>query len=372
MSTAPIQSEVADRPFFKAIGYSNCWEDPEILQRALGVQPGDVVFSVTSGGCNTLSLLLHDPARVVALDFNPNQNHLLKLKIAAFQTLEHGELLELMGIRASTRRRALLQQTHKALPADSVDFWNHHLSLIDQGLTFCGRTDRFLLAFGKLMRFLYGRRRVETWFEIPTLAEQERFYREKWDGWMWRSIFDAFFSRAILTRAKDESHFRLVEEQNYGRAFRERAAWAMTHIPMPTNYFMALILLGRYHTEQDLPPYLKAEHFATIRERVGRVEVVTGQLEQYLVSIPEGTFARYNLSNLFDWISEEPFIKLHQHLVRAGQEGATLAWWNTLIKRQLPPSVVEIERQPEKAALLLKEDRAFLYANLEIGVIRKP
>lgn len=371
MSTAPIRSEVADRPFFKAIGYSNCWEDPVILQRALGVQSGDTVFSVTSGGCNTLSLLLHDPVRVVALDFNPNQNHLLKLKIAAFQTLEHGEILELMGIRPSTRRRALLQKTHSVLPADTVEFWNGHLALIDQGLTFCGRTDRYLLTFGKLMRLIYGKRKVERLFESPSLAEQERFYREKWDGWLWRSIFDVFFSRAVLTRAKDKSHFRLVGEQNYGRTFRERTAWAMTGIPLPDNYFLALALLGRYRNEQELPPYLKAENHALMRDRVGRIEVVTGQLEEFLLSVPEGTFTRYNMSNLFDWISEEPFVKLHRHLVRAAKDGATMAWWNTLIKRHLPPAVTEIESQPEKAAQLLKEDRAFLYANFEIGVIRK-
>ncbi|MBM3271367.1 MAG: DUF3419 family protein, partial [Candidatus Sericytochromatia bacterium] len=76
--TRSLTSRIASRPFHRLIGYANCWEDAEILQEALQVGTGDRVLSITSGGCNTLALLLHDPDRVVALDFNPNQNHLLR------------------------------------------------------------------------------------------------------------------------------------------------------------------------------------------------------------------------------------------------------------------------------------------------------
>src|SRR5438045_2806349 len=102
MGTQPLQTEVStDRPFFRHIGYSTCWEDAEILREALQVQPGDTCLSIISGGCNTLSLLLDDPARVVALDFNPNQCHLLQLRMAAYGELDHGGKLELLGIRPS-------------------------------------------------------------------------------------------------------------------------------------------------------------------------------------------------------------------------------------------------------------------------------
>jgi len=40
------------------------WEDPESDRQALRIQPGDTVLTITSGGCNTLNLLLDDPRQI--------------------------------------------------------------------------------------------------------------------------------------------------------------------------------------------------------------------------------------------------------------------------------------------------------------------
>lgn len=369
--TRNLRSEVADRPFFRSIGYSNCWEDPAILQEALQVGSGDVCFSITSGGCNTLDLLRHDPARVVALDFNASQNHLLRLKIACFQALEHGEMLELLGIRESTRRLALYGKLAGALEPDARAFWDAHASLVERGVLTCGRLERYLLAFGRLMRLIYGRRKLRRFFDCATLEEQEDFYRRVIDGPLWRAMFDVFFSRTVMTRTKDKEHFRLVDFRDFGRIFRARAAHAFTAIPARDNYFLALILLGHYLDEDALPAYLARANFETMRARVDRVEIVTGEIERYLLGVPDGSFTRYNVSNLFDWIQTPVFIRLHAEIVRTAQDGARMANWNTLLARAIPEEVPAITRLPEEGTALLARDRAFLYANFEVGVIRK-
>lgn len=370
--TSSLRSEVADRPFFRSIGYSNCWEDPRILQEALQVQSGDVCFSITSGGCNTLSLLLADPARVVALDFNPSQNHLLRLKIAAFQALEYGEMLELLGVRRSTRRKALYQKLRPILIPEAQAFWDEHEVLLEKGVMFVGRIERYLLAFGKLMRMLYGRKKIRHFFDCASLEEQHAFYKRHIDGPLWRSIFDLFFSRTVMTRAKDKEHFRLVGFDNFGQIFRGRAEHAFTRLPIRPNYFLALILLGHYLDEDSLPDYLSRANFELMRERVSRIELVTGEIEQFLLSVPSDTFTKFNVSNLFDWISEPNFVRLHEEIVRTGRNGARMANWNTLLARSIPSAhVPQITREPEFAADLLRRDRAFLYANFEVGEVRK-
>jgi S-adenosylmethionine-diacylglycerol 3-amino-3-carboxypropyl transferase len=369
--TRTLRSEVADRPFFRSIGYSNCWEDPEILQEALQVGPGDVCFSITSGGCNTLDLLRHDPARIVALDFNPSQNHLLRLKIAAFKALDHGEMLEILGIRPSKRRRTLFQKLRPALPEEAQEFWDANLRLIERGVVVSGRLERYLLAFGKLMRFLYGRKRIMRFFECESLEQQRAYYDKDIDGPLWRTMFDVFFSRTVMTRTKDKEHFRLVDFRDFGKIFRARAEHAFTRIPSRRNYFLALILLGRYLDEDALPAYLARENFDVMRARVDRVEIVTGEIEQYLLGVPDGTFTRFNVSNLFDWIQTPIFIRLHEEIVRTGRNGARMANWNTLLARAIPSEVLQIERLAERGSELLARDRAFLYANFEVGVIRK-
>jgi len=70
-----------------AVVYSNVWEDPELNRQALQVKPGQSVLSITSGGCNSLCLLLEDPSWVVSIDLNPAQLAMLELKRAAMAGL---------------------------------------------------------------------------------------------------------------------------------------------------------------------------------------------------------------------------------------------------------------------------------------------
>jgi len=309
---------------------------------------------------------------VVALDFNASQNHLLRLKIAAFNALDYGEVLELMGIRKSTRRTALYHKLRPVLSHEARAFWDGNTALLEKGAMFAGRLERYLLAFGKLMRALYGRKRIRRFFDCATLAEQRTFYDQEIDGPLWRTIFDMFFSRTVMTRAKDKEHFRLVDFDNFGKIFRARTEHAFTQIPIRSNYFLGLILLGHYLDEDALPPYLQRENFETMQARVDRVEIFTGEIEQFLTSMPDNTFTRFNVSNLFDWISQPIFVRLHEEIVRTGQNGARMANWNTLLARAIPSDEVpSIERFPELGAELLKRDRAFLYANLEVGVVHK-
>ena len=93
----------AHADFRSIIRYAQCWEDADILMTGLDIRPGNVCLSIASAGENSLSMLVHDPARVVAVDLNPAQLAALELRVAAYRALEHAELLELIGSRASKR-----------------------------------------------------------------------------------------------------------------------------------------------------------------------------------------------------------------------------------------------------------------------------
>jgi S-adenosylmethionine-diacylglycerol 3-amino-3-carboxypropyl transferase len=361
---------ITEGSFFQGLSYSTCWEDPTVLQEALQVGEGDVVLSITSGGCNTLSLLLHDPARIMALDFNPNQNHFLRLKIAGIRGLPHSEFLELLGVRSSDRRLRLYRAIRKDLPVETCRFWDRNRDILHRGALMQGKQERYIAGFGRLLRVIFGRKRVEGFFRCRSLKEQERYFERAWDGLIWRSLFDVFFSKAIMHRAKDPAIFRFVEEENYGRTFRKRAEWALTRLPIRENYFLAFGLLGRYLNEEAMPPYLLARNFEYLRECLDRIEIVTGDLVGLLKSTPPRTFTRFNLSNIFDWLTQEEFVAQLREVCRTAVPDSRMCYWNTLIRRPLPAEVPEIESRKELAEELLRRDRAFAYANLEIGIIR--
>src|SRR5438105_1314449 len=86
------------------INYSQCWEDPEVLLKALNINSNDIVLSVTSGGDNAIALLLCSPKKITAVDLNPTQNYLLELKLAAIQGLSYDEYLSFLGVTESSNR----------------------------------------------------------------------------------------------------------------------------------------------------------------------------------------------------------------------------------------------------------------------------
>jgi betaine lipid synthase len=52
------------------------WCAPQVLK----INSKDTVLTLTSGGCNSLNLLLHGAGQVVSVDCNPAQSALLELK----------------------------------------------------------------------------------------------------------------------------------------------------------------------------------------------------------------------------------------------------------------------------------------------------
>ena len=59
----------------------------ELDVQVLKINKRDAVLTLSSGGCNSLNLLLHGAGHVVSVDCNPAQSALLELKAAAIRSL---------------------------------------------------------------------------------------------------------------------------------------------------------------------------------------------------------------------------------------------------------------------------------------------
>lgn len=373
--TPQAEAPILGRPVFERLLFGQCWEDPRLDAEALRVAPGQTVLSVTSGGCNTLSLALFEPERVIAVDLNAAQSSLLELKIAGARNLSHGEYLELLGVRASRRRAALYVRSRAALSPRARDYWDRNLALIERGVLRAGRYERYLSAFRGLLQVLEGRGRIEQLFAPKTQDEQRRFYDAKWNTASWRLFFRIFFSRAVLGfGGLDRSFFTYVDGiDDFGVHFLKRARHALVNIPIRENYFLAQICLGRYLDERATPPYLRAENFDALRAAVDRIEVVTEELGMFLARQPAGTIDRFNFSNVFEWVPPETFETMLRETYRVARPGARLCYRNLLVRRRHPASLNHLfEAEDDLAARLHRTDRSFVYAHFEVARVRKP
>ncbi len=59
----------------------------------LKINNDDTVLTLTSGGCNSLNLLLHGAGHVVSVDCNPAQSALLELKATGIRCAVHPSFL---------------------------------------------------------------------------------------------------------------------------------------------------------------------------------------------------------------------------------------------------------------------------------------
>jgi S-adenosylmethionine-diacylglycerol 3-amino-3-carboxypropyl transferase len=358
----PVEpADISSRAAFSRVRYAQCWEDADVLLDGLDVRPGDVCLSIGSAGDNSLSLLTRDPARVIAVDVSGPQIACLELRVAAYRTLQHAELLQLIGSRPSARRQQLYVRCRKALSPEAREFWDRRPDAVAGGIGAAGKFEQFFELFRRwVLPLVHGRRRVARLMERRSPDARRAFYDEEWDTLRWRMMFRLFFSRPVLGRAgRDPAFFRYVQADVAG-AILARTRYALTVLDPADNPYVHWILTGRHDTA--LPHALRRENFELIRDRLDRLEWRRLPLEGFLASCPDRSIDRFNLSDVFEYMSASEYERLLERLVRAGSRGGRLVYWNLLVERRRPASLEDRVRPLEELARELHaRDKAFFY-----------
>lgn len=359
-------TEAATRADFSAIRYAQCWEDADVLVAALEPQPGHVCLSIASAGDNTLALVSRGPARVIAVDLNPAQLACLELRVAAYRELEHGQLLELIGSRPSSRRGALYQRCRTRLSARARDFWDAQSNQIELGIGGAGKFERYFALFrNRVLPLVHSRRCVDRLLAGGERSARETFYERQWNTWRWRLFFRMFFSRFIMgLLGRDPAFFRYVEG---GVAVRilARTRYALTALDPAANPYLQWVLTGTHPTA--LPFALRPENYESIRRNLDRLEWSLGSIEQYLAAHRELRVDRFNLSDIFEYMSPENHQAMLERLVTASRSGARLVYWNMLAPRRRPEALANRLRPlDELATRLFAQDKAWFYSRFVV------
>ena len=108
--------------------YAFTWEDPRTDHRLLKIQDDDVILCITSAGDNILDYFYNaNPRRIHAVDLNPNQNHLLELKVAAFQSLPYRQVWQMFGeSKFLAFREVLINKLSPHMSSQACQYWLKH------------------------------------------------------------------------------------------------------------------------------------------------------------------------------------------------------------------------------------------------------
>jgi len=360
--------------------YNQCWEDPAVDREALQLCADDRVLVITSAGCNALDYALVG-ARVLAVDVNPRQNHLLELKRAGIRTLDFDAFFELFGRGGSPRARDSYAALRPVLPEASRVYWDREIRLFEparaRGRSFYYGGTSGLVALAVKAWLRHGARlwsAVERLLAARTLTEQLGLYHGEVRE---RLLNDGFLgvlgSRAVLSLVGvPEPQRVMVRERPGGFAafLRECMDHVLSVALLRENYFWSVYLTGAY-SQEICPEYLKAANFARLKAGlVDRVETFTGTVTDCLARQREPLTAFVLLDHM-DWLAPHPrLLEEEWHgIFRTAAPGARVIFRSGGADvRFIPVSVLQrLVFDRERANELHRRDRVGTYASFHIA-----
>jgi S-adenosylmethionine-diacylglycerol 3-amino-3-carboxypropyl transferase len=375
---------------FKGLVYPQIWEDPEVDMEALALTPECHVVAIASGGCNVLSYLIADPGRITAVDLSRAHIALNRLKLSAVRHLPSwqsfyrffGEADEEANVAAYWR---FLKDR---LDTESRAYWEgralsgfgrRRISMFSRNLYRYGLLG-YSIGLGHLVARIHGvdLRKV---LKARSLEEQRAFF----DASV-APLFDSPIIRwasrrqlALYGLGIPPAQYAALGEgaPNMATVLRERVEKLACDFSIAENYF-AWQAFGRSYSDGGsgpVPPYLEREHFATIRDRADRVEVLNRSFTEYLKSRELQSLDRYVLLDAQDWMSDAQLNDLWREITRTAKPGARVIF-RTAAEPTLLPGRVDDEvmeqwtYEADQSRELTRRDRSAIYGGFHLYVLR--
>jgi S-adenosylmethionine-diacylglycerol 3-amino-3-carboxypropyl transferase len=320
-----------------SILFSSCNEDSGSELSAFGELEGKRILSITAGGGRVLNLLVGRPELICAVDLNPVQNYLLELKAAGMRALEHAQYLEFLGVRESSERLAVYSRIRAQLSAGAQSFFDAHPGLIDSGILFEGRLERYLRKISKLLQWAQplGLRRL---FECEDIEQQRKWLR-KLDSAPFRALAQSCCRRSVLQAfSGDPGFYRYIpSEIPLHRVIYGGVIEHFTHHLARNNPLMQLVFFGRFIHEAALPAYLNAATYERVRDALRRVRLVirTATVNEVLSAAGAATFDAFSLSDISSYLDDTAHDQLFEDTLAAAREGAIVCSRSNIHHRPL-------------------------------------
>ncbi len=362
-----MKSEIETRAKFNYARYALCWEDADVLLKALALEKDDVVLSIAAAGDNSFSTLTKEVKKVYAIDLNPVQIFYCKLKYQAYKHLEYEEFLAFLGIdNKKINRKAIYQsKLRDGLEQAPQNYWDKHIDLIEKGIIHCGKFENYFNHFRKfVLPLAHNKKEIIALLQAKSQSERIDFYNKVWNNKRWRLIFKCFFSETIMGRfGRDKEFFKYVQV-DVAENILSRTKYAVTALDTSTNPYLDYIILGKFDTKRNLPHAFRAEHFNTIKNNLDKIEFLNLSIEEFSANNSDKINA-FNLSDIFEYMSKENTQKLYRLLLDNADDKVRFAYWNMLAPRHISKTLASeygIVSDESANQAYLAEDKAFFYS----------
>jgi S-adenosylmethionine-diacylglycerol 3-amino-3-carboxypropyl transferase len=370
---------------FQGFVYNQIWEDPDVDMAALRVRPDSRIITIASGGCNVVNYLSGDPAKIIAVDLNPNHIALTRLKLAALRYLPSYDVFFAFFGEANSKKNRENFDTYLAHRLDETTrrYWRHTAALRGP------RIDMFskdLYRYSLLGRFLgvlqtvaklHGKQLNEM-LAARSPAEQratfDRVIAPLFDSKLVKALSKlpvSFYALGIPPAQYDE----LAKDSKGDPAglIRQRIEKLACDFPLQTNYFAWQAFGRRYDTEdrRGVPPYLQQQIYDVVRTRTDRVETHLASMTDFLAKQPERSLDCYVLLDAQDWMNEQQITALWQQITRTASPAARVifrtAGAESPLERKLPAELIgRWNYLADESRAFHDKDRSSIYGGFHI------
>jgi len=372
---------------FRGLVYTQIWEDPEVDLEALELRPDSHVVAIASGGCNVLSYLTGDPARITAVDLSGAHVALNRLKLVAASRLPSWETYYRFFGAADDEANVAAYDRLIAphLDPQSRLYWEgrspqqlgrRRISIFARNAhrhgvlgSFIGVTHAICRAYGVDLKELLSARTLEEQRQFFDTALAPLFDKRavRWATANRLSLYGLGIPPAQYEALAGDSDMRHVL-----RARLERLACGFS---LDDNYF-AWQAFGRSYARNasgPLPPYLRREHFDVLRARVDRVEVLNRSITEYLAGCADASRDRYVLLDAQDWMTDAQLAALWREITRTARPGARVIFRTaaepSLLPGRVDPQVLDRWRYAAaQSQSLTLRDRSAIYGGFHLYV----
>lgn len=370
---------------FRGLVYAQIWEDPEVDMEALAITLDCHIVTIASGGCNVLSYLTANPAKITAVDLNTAHIALNKLKRAAAVHLPDHAAFHRFFAQANRPENvaAYKQWLRPHLDDATRRYW--------EGRDLAGRRRIKGFAGGFYKRGLLGgfigaahllaklyRIDPRELLAAKSVEEQRAIFETRL-----APVFDKKFVRWLIDQPASLFGLGIPPAQyealagddprGIGAVLRGRLEKLACDFDLSDNYF-AWQAFGRGYGEgadAPLPPYLRAANYDMVRDRAERVEVRHQNFVEYLDSMPDGSLDRYILLDAQDWMTDAQLTRLWTAITRTAKPGARVLFRTaaapTLLPGRVPDAILNRWDYAEAESLdFTARDRSAIYGGVHL------
>ena len=371
---------------FSGLVYPQIWEDPVVDMEAMALSPGHHIVAIASGGCNILSYLTAAPVKITGVDLNTAHIALNRLKHAGLRYLSRQDYHSLF-INAATARNVRIfdLQLARHLDGETRRYWTardwrgrRRIAAFATGFYRTGLLGRFIASGHVLARALGGNpARIA---QAGSLAEQREIFEREI-----RPLFQRPLVRKLLDRRAalfglgipPAQYEALSEGRAMHEVIEERLERLACGFDLKDNYFAWQAFNRGYASggSGPLPPYLEADNFEVLRERVGDVRILNASLTSHLAAQPAHSVDRFVLLDAQDWMGDADLSALWQEITRTARTGARVifrtAGRDTILPGRIAPGILEQwDYMEEASSAFTAQDRSAIYGGFHLYIKR--